>query len=266
VRNHLLNTITPIALQKQQRVYSVSIDAVDSYIERPALSAAVAEKLRVHHSPAIVPYALAIHGLGGSGKTQLALKYVEDHRDEYNPILWINAKDEESVRASFERCASELHLQVNPSQAQSTSVEDFPSLQAVLQWLRNRKDTDDRWLVVIDNADDFTWGIKKVMPKGKLGSIIVTSQDGDSRKLIGGGCEELRVGTMKLQEARALILRHLTLDLNAVPEDILQDCDKIAERLGCLALAVDLAGAYISNVDTDAGQALRQYLVDYAKH
>jgi tetratricopeptide (TPR) repeat protein len=266
VCNHLLKIIVPITSQKQPRIYSVSIDTVDSYTERPTLSAAVAEKLRVHHSPASVPYALAIHGLGGSGKTQLALKYVEDHRDEYSPILWIDAKDEESVRASFERCANELHLQGNSSQSHSTCIADLPSVRAVLQWLRNRKDTDDRWLVVVDNADDVTWGIKKVMPKGKLGSIIVTSQDGDSRKLIGGGCEELRVGTMKLQEARALILRHLTLDLDPVPEDTLRDCDKIAERLGCLALAVDLAGAYISNDDTNPRQALRQYLVDYTRH
>ncbi|KAF2133614.1 TPR-like protein [Dothidotthia symphoricarpi CBS 119687] len=261
----LLETIKPLALQKQ-RLYSVPLDAVESYTERQALSAAVADKLRVHHPKAGVPHALAIHGLGGSGKTQLALKYVEDHKHEYSPVLWIDAKDDEAVRSSFERCASELQLQVNPSQARNTNFADSPSVQAVLRWLRSRRNIDDRWLVVVDNADDMTWGIKKVIPKGDQGSIIITSQDSKSWTLVNGGCEELSVGTMEPEEARALLLRHLRLCLDPVPDDVLRDCDEIAERLGCLALAVDLAGAYIGDDDTDPRQALRQYLTNYARH
>jgi tetratricopeptide (TPR) repeat protein len=70
---------------------------------------------------------------------------------------------------------------------------------------------------------------------------------------------------MKLIEARQLFLRHLDADLGPIPEEILRECDEIAEQLGHLALAIDLAGAYISN-DTDQRQAVRQYLADYKKH
>ncbi len=261
----LLETITPIASQKQRRLYSVPIGTVESYTERHKLLAAVNEKLRVPHQKASVPFALTIYGLGGTGKTQLALKYVEDHKDEYNPILWIDAKDEDSVRSSFERCASELKLSVDRTQAQGSSLPDSPTVQAVLRWLYNRKNTDEAWLAIIDNADDVWWGIKKVLPKGQRGSVIITSQDSQSQKLVDGGCEEVRVDTMELLEARMLLLRHLQLDLDPMPQDFQEDCDKIAERLGYLALAIDLAGAYIGN-QTDQRQALRQYLADYARH
>ncbi|KAI4087290.1 MAG: hypothetical protein L6R37_008337 [Teloschistes peruensis] len=261
----LLETMTPIISQKQRRLYSVPIGTVDSYTERHRLSATVDEKLHVPHQNASVPYALTIHGLGGTGKTQLALKYVKDHQDDYNPILWIDAKDEDSVRSSFERCASELQLSVDRTQIQGSSLQDSPTVQAVLRWLRSRKDTDEAWLAIIDNADDVWWGIKKVLPKGQRGSVIITSQDSQSQKLVDGGCEEVRVDTMELLEARMLLLRHLRLDLEPVPQDIQEDCDKIAERLGYLALAIDLAGAYIGN-ERDQRQAPRQYLADYTRH
>ncbi|KAF2271228.1 uncharacterized protein EI97DRAFT_408568, partial [Westerdykella ornata] len=261
----LLQTITPIALQKQQRFYSVPVGTVESYTERHKLSTAVKEGLRVHHLTATVPYALAIYGLGGTGKTQLALKYVQDYKDEYNPILWIDAKDEDSVRSSFERCASELQLSVDRTQNQGSSLPDSLTVQAVLRWLRGRKETDDAWLVIVDNADDLSWGVKKVLPKGDRGSVIITSQDSQSRKLVDGGCEGVCVDTMEPFEARGLLLRHLDLVLDLTPDDILKDCDKIAGKLGYLALAVDLAGAYIGN-DTDHKQALRRYLADYEKH
>ncbi|KAL8909884.1 MAG: hypothetical protein Q9171_004797 [Xanthocarpia ochracea] len=265
ISRKLLETITPIVSQKQRRLYSVPIGTVESYTERHRLSATVNEKLHVPHQKASVPHALTIHGLGGTGKTQLALKYVKDHQDDYNPILWIDAQDEDSVRSSFERCASELQLSVDRTQTQGSSLLGSPTVQAVLRWLYSRKDTDEAWLAIIDNADDVSWGIKKVLPKGQRGSVIITSQDSQSQKLVDGGCEEVRVDTLELLEARMLLLRHLRLDLEPVPQDIQEDCDKIAERLGYLALAIDLAGAYIGN-ETDQRQAPRQYLLDYARH
>ncbi|KAF1835030.1 hypothetical protein BDW02DRAFT_579114 [Decorospora gaudefroyi] len=77
----LLSIIEPIAAQKQRRLYSVPVNTAETYTERLKLSTAVAKGLRVRYEKAIVPYALAIHGLSGTGKTQLALKYVEDYKD-----------------------------------------------------------------------------------------------------------------------------------------------------------------------------------------
>ncbi|RHZ68735.1 hypothetical protein CDV55_107208 [Aspergillus turcosus] len=61
---------------------------------------------------------------------------------------------------------------------------------------------DGEWLVIIDNADDFTWGIKKKMPQGAQGRLIITSRDDRSEMLVSGGCEQVRVGTMTPQEGK----------------------------------------------------------------
>jgi tetratricopeptide (TPR) repeat protein len=258
----LKETLCP---ERPQLQYSVPLETVPSYTVRRTPSLEIEEKMHVVHKNSSVSHALAIHGLGGTGKTQLALKYVEDHKDKYNPILWIDAQDEGTVRSSFERCVSDLQLSVDRTQPQGSSVADLNIVRAVGRWLRERRESDDKWLVVIDNADDVTWGIKKVIPKGIQGSIIITSQDSQSRKLINGGCEELSIEMMEPLEARTLLLQHLKWKADSVPQKVCEDCDTIAKKLGHLALAVDLAGAYIGN-DPNQGTALKQYLADYEKH
>ncbi|KAJ4288935.1 hypothetical protein N0V90_011276 [Kalmusia sp. IMI 367209] len=265
VLGKLIAIIKPIALHQSPGLYAVPVGTVGTYTERNGLSTAVYEKLRVRHSDGSVAHALAICGLGGAGKTQLALKYAQDHQAEYDPVLWIDGRNEESVRSSFERCASELQLSVARGATQNTKLVDTPVIQAVLRWLRNRQETDSKWLAIIDNADDFTWGLKNVLPKGSQGSVIITSQDNLSQKLVGDRCEHLCIGAMEPTEARKLLLRHLDIDLDPLPEEVLQECDEIAGRLGHLALALDLAGAYIGN-DVDQRQALRRYLTDFHKH
>ena len=76
-------------LVQQPQLYGRSrfLKRVEKYFKRRRLSAAIEETLLVHHPNASVPHALAIHRLGGMGKSQLTLAYVEDHRTEYDRIL-----------------------------------------------------------------------------------------------------------------------------------------------------------------------------------
>ncbi|KAJ5144053.1 uncharacterized protein N7515_002840 [Penicillium bovifimosum] len=192
-----------------------------------------------------------------------SFKYDIVHR--FNPILWIDATREETVRSSFRRCAAEIGLAEEPNNQQSTALVDDLVIQGVLRWLRNRTEVDDEWLVIVDNADDVTWGIKKIMPKGTRGRIIITSRDGQSQKLVDKGCERIRVGDMSPREARMVLLRHLSDNIDLVPKSVQEGCDEVAKKLGYLPLAIDLAGAYIGN--TVAPElSLTQYLEDYEKH
>ncbi|KAK0639860.1 hypothetical protein B0T16DRAFT_463496 [Cercophora newfieldiana] len=252
-----------------KRHYTVPLETVHTYTERAALSAELEQKLQIRHEEASVPYAVALYGLGGAGKSQLALAYAEKHKDRYNPILWIDATDEEAVRSSFRRCAAELGLPEEGGEKQESVFTDRV-VQAVLRWLRDRTEADDEWLVVVDNVDDVSWGIQNIMPKGSRGSVIVTSRYDRSVRLAPWLYELVPVGVMSPAEAAGLLLQHLHLSRESASEEIRRDCDKVAERLGYLALALDLAGAYIGS---DSGsehsapeRALSMYLADYDRH
>jgi hypothetical protein len=267
VMGRLANLIILLLYSERKQFLSVPPNKIETYTERRASSATVVEKLRIRHEHARVPHALAIHGLGGSGKTQLALKYIEDHKREYRTVLWIDAENEASTKSSFERCASDLQLEVSSRQDQNSKLEDHPAVRAVFLWLKRQDEIEERWLMIFDNADDVAWGLKKIIPGGSHGSILITSQDTKSRLLVDGSCEEVRIDTLEPEEARALLLCHLQLDAFRLSKEILKDCETIATKLGNLALAVGLAGAYIANSeDDDKHRALRQYLQDFSRH
>ncbi|KAI0399616.1 hypothetical protein F4802DRAFT_29064 [Xylaria palmicola] len=246
------------------RYYAVPVEAPHTYTERAGLSEELAQKLRIQHENTSVKHAVTLHGLGGAGKSQLALNYAEKHRDQYNPILWIDATDEEAARSSFRRCGTELGLSEEHVDKQESVLTD-PRVQAVLRWLRNRTEADDEWLVIVDNADDLRWGLQKIMPKGKRGSVLVTSRDEQSVMLMPKACEKIRVGPMSPEEGTTLLLHHLRLDAETASETTRSRCDDVAQKLGYLALAIELAGAYIGN-DPTPEQALSQYLADYDGH
>ncbi|KAK3357792.1 hypothetical protein B0T25DRAFT_499359 [Lasiosphaeria hispida] len=259
-----LTGVTKSSAPSIKRHYVVPFDKAQTYTGRPELSKDLEQKLQIRHEKASVPYAVALHGLGGAGKSQLALDYAETHRGQYNPVLWIDVTDEEAVRSSFKRCVAELGLPEERGENQGSIFTDA-GVQRVLRWLRDRTEADDEWLVIVDNADDFSWGVQKVIPRGDRGSVIITSRDNLSTKLVLGACESVCVGFMSPVEGRALLLQHLQLDERSASESIKHGCDEVANKLGYLALAIDLAGAYIGN-DSPSEQALLKYLADYDRH
>jgi hypothetical protein len=158
-----------------------------------------------------------------------------------------------------------LGLATDLARATRAALTDLAAVQAVLRWLRDRRETDEEWLVIVDNADDVSWGLKSVMPKGQRGSIMVTSRDRYSTMLVDGDCEQLEVSIMSEDEANTLLLRPLRWSVESVSEKIQDGSDAVVRRLGRLALAVDLAGAYIGN-DVNQESALAHYVADYDKH
>lgn len=62
-------------------------------------------------------HAVAVIGLGGTGKTQLVLRYIEEHEREYDTVLWIDVRSEKTAWSSYERCCRALRLPVEASNA-----------------------------------------------------------------------------------------------------------------------------------------------------
>jgi tetratricopeptide (TPR) repeat protein len=237
---------------------------VPTFTERPHLSREVNEKICTAHGTGLA-HAIAVTGIGGTGKTQLVLRYIEGHEEEYDTVLWIDARSEETARASYERCCRTLGL-LFEAPIGDGPLQDVPSVQAVLLWLRCRAE-DKRWLVVVDNADDLSWDVSSIVPKGKAGTVIVTSQDAQSSRLLGGRTPTVSVDAMEPEEAVRLVSNYFDEPVSR-GDDCWALVEEITESLDRLALAIDLAGARV-HVDLENGDGLasvlRQYLADYRR-
>ena len=91
---------------------------------------------------------VVLTGLGGTGKTQIAVEYAFLNRnkypDKYQYVLWATADSEPSLAVSYELISKELHL------FEDQQVDQERINWAVKKWLT----TNENWLLVFDNADD----------------------------------------------------------------------------------------------------------------
>jgi hypothetical protein len=127
-----------------------------------------------------------LHGLGGMGKTQLAVAYAKRHKDNYSAIFWLNIKDKDSLKQSFAKVARQI-LREHPSASRLSSVDTKGDLDevvdAVSAWLS--LPNNNRWLIIYDNYDnpklpgnrDSTLvDIQKFLPESYQGSVIITTR------------------------------------------------------------------------------------------
>ncbi|KAK5122681.1 hypothetical protein LTR08_006936 [Meristemomyces frigidus] len=142
---------------------------------------------------------VVLYGLGGIGKTQLAVEYTKRHRDDYSALFWLNIKDADAVKQSFAKIASQI-LRSHPSADRISTVDVRGNLDdtvdAVKAWLSLPHNT--RWLMVYDNYDNprvpgnqdtAAVDIRKFLPETYQGSIIITTR---SSQVKIGRCMQVR--------------------------------------------------------------------------
>ena len=179
---------------------------------------------RAGAATAILPQAL--YGLGGVGKTQLAIEYAYRYADKYQVVWWIPADQIALVRSTLAALAPRLGLTGIPP----GRVED--AMSAVLEALRRGKPFD-RWLLVFDNADQPEL-IREFIPHGP-GHSIVTSRNRGWARLV----DALEVDVFTREES----LRYLQRRVEGIAP---ADAGRLAEELGDLPLALEQAAALLS--------------------
>lgn len=193
-------------------------------IRRPALLAAV------RFAPEWGP--LVVCGPAGVGKTRLALEYALTHRRDYDVVWWVRAGDGTTLRADLAALGRALGI------AGADGADLAAAATAVRTWLAGH----DRWLLVADDAADPD-DVRDVLPD--TGKVVVTTR----HEQWAGAAGTVRVAPPGEAEAAELLMRrtgerdpHLALEL--------------ARELGCLPLAVELAGALARH----PGVGLARYL------
>jgi hypothetical protein len=199
-----------------------------SFVGRQELLRAVEEQLTGQDTAAVLPHAL--HGLGGVGKSQLALEYIYTHQHEYKVICWIPAEHEAQILASLASLAAQLG--VAPTGADSVGAPAAnTAVPAVLAALRTGNPFD-KWLLVFDNAEDIDT-VRNYFPTNGPGKVIVTSRNVAWDRVANA----LRVDVFERQESVELLQKRS-------PDLAAEDANRLAAALGDLPLAVEQAGAW----------------------
>ncbi|KAG9075385.1 hypothetical protein FS749_012961, partial [Ceratobasidium sp. UAMH 11750] len=169
-----------------------------------------------------------LHGLGGAGKTQLALKTVEETQDMWTDILFVDATSRETATSALEAYAKDLKV--------GQTARD------TIRWLENRR---ERWLMVFDNADDPSVRIADFFPGGNHGSILVTTRIPGMAVLARGPSSDFGVSSMEPGDALELLLKTAGMQEVVLEEAERNAANELLESFGHLALAIVQAGAYI---------------------
>jgi hypothetical protein len=129
-----------------------------------------------------------IYGLGGLGKTQLAIEYARRSKQAYSSVFWLNGATEESLVQSILQNAPRFPEETQAGTTQgSTFAESKAGALAVLRWFSQPE--NNKWLLIFDNVDRTSYDapendreclsaydITEYFPDGDAGSIIVTTR------------------------------------------------------------------------------------------
>ncbi|MFI5620013.1 FxSxx-COOH system tetratricopeptide repeat protein [Streptomyces sp. NPDC051567] len=185
----------------------------------------------------VLPQPQTLYGLGGVGKTQVALEYVHRFMADYDLVWWISSEQPDDVVAALAELAVRLGAQTG---------EDMSAASREAIDLLRRGVPSARWLLVFDNADD-PESLKRYFPPGGPGHVLVTSRN-QSWSQYG---DALPVDVFLREES----VEHLRRRAPGLSGD---DAEQVAVAVGDLPLAVEQAGAWIAETATPVPAYIEQ--------
>ncbi|GIF02296.1 FxSxx-COOH system tetratricopeptide repeat protein [Paractinoplanes rishiriensis] len=205
-----------------------------AFTGREALLARLRDRL-TSGSRAVVQ---ALHGMGGVGKTQLAIEYAHLFAGEYTLVWWINAERGELIDEQI----AALATAANWANASSTRT-------ATAKYVLDRLRTMSHWLLVFDNAEDADQ-LALSLPSGQ-GHIIITSRGNH----LTGLAAPIPIDVFTRSESLAMLKQYLPMTTD-------DDMDGLAAAVEDLPLALTQAASLIS----ETRMTVRDYLLELRQH
>jgi len=209
----------------------------------------VSQRARVKFQP------IALTGLGGVGKTQIACEYAYQYMHEYHTVLWLRAEKSEGLASDFAAIATWINLDVEDEHNQTKVIV------AVQEWLTHPEIS--RWLLIFDNIEDLEVLYDFLPMHGCRGHVLLTTRPHATGTLAHG----IEIEKMRQEVGAELLLRRAKVIEPAASYTDASQTDyehalAISHTLfDGLPLAIDQAGAYIE----ETKGSLRSYLDQYHK-
>ncbi|KAH8834489.1 hypothetical protein DL96DRAFT_1522180 [Flagelloscypha sp. PMI_526] len=196
------------------------------------------EQLKDHfHSNSDECRTAVLHGMGGSGKTQMGLEFIRRNKYRFSNIYFIDA-------------SSKLTLE-NDLASIAAGPSDQPSVDDALRMLRSQQ---DEWLLFFDNADDPSFDLRPYT-SWTHGNILITTRN---RELCVHAPKcSISVDRLDLEDAKVLLLKGLSAGDGLEQQDI---AVAIVQELGCLALAITQARAFLAKGLCSISEYLSLYI------
>ena len=190
----------------------------------------------------------AITGLGGIGKTQLAIEYAYRYGHEYQAVFWVRADSREALVSDLVELARLLRLPESDAENQKRIIE------AVQRWF----EALSCWLLILDNVEDLRI-IGDFLPLRGKGHTLLTTR----MQFTGTIARGIDLDVMDTDDGTLFLLRRAKLIAPNAPADPVADyyiqARELTRLLGGLPLALDQAGAYIEETGCSVGGYLEIY-------
>ncbi|MQY36158.1 hypothetical protein SRB17_41550 [Streptomyces sp. RB17] len=185
-------------------------------------------------------------GMGGSGKTAMALELVTRWLGRGEQVWWVDARQESTLEAGLRAVARQAGAPEDQLRAGDTADVLWSHLARY----------EGRWLLVVDNADDpvlldgpgqlseGTGWIRR--PADSRGSVLVTTRD-STPQTWGSACALYPVRPLTGDDLTNAV--QILRDHAGAVAGSSDDARRLAERLGGLPLALQLAGTYLADAN-----------------
>ncbi|KAL9001661.1 MAG: hypothetical protein Q9188_005374 [Gyalolechia gomerana] len=220
-----------------------SLRPVTNYVPRPRLHQKIKEQLHDQKDNDGRDYTrvLVVYGLGGAGKSQLVLQYIQEYRRDYIAVFWIEAGSKETIERDYVQIYQLLYgRQADAGQAIVKVEEAVP---AVKRWFQGREGRTD----TIDNNQHRSYiDLEYFIPNAPGIHIIITSRSSTAKEIIQ--LEAVEVAEIEALEATELFKRSAKIkeagqkileEISAIGQDRLEVDDQRQLSLFALELVAD---------------------------
>ncbi len=178
---------------------------------------------------------IALHGLGGIGKTRVAVEYARAHRDEFTALLFIGADSPATLETNIANLCGAAVLDLPEKEATDSGAQ----LRAVLRWL----EAHQGWFLIFDNVDteEAAVAVEDLLARlSDHGQILITTRI--SRW--SDDVEDLHLDVINVEDAADYLISS-TASKRTKSDSDQSEATKLATVLGQLPLALTQAAAYI---------------------